>query len=252
MGLFDFFRRGKTTKEPGETEAEARVDRSVARFGRMASNKNAQAYDRFEAIQALSTVGTADAAAALLKRFSFYIDPSITDQEEKDVAFRGIIAAGTEAIEPIREFCVKAESFTWPMKMLAELLDEQAYVDELLTLLGRFDTDYAKKQEPKLQIIAELESKVREDIAPAVEPFLDDFDERVRFHTVATLLAQEDEHIADALCGLLVKEESVRVRNRICEGLSAKGWRVPDSLLLEVKQILPNEYMLDETVIRPL
>ncbi len=238
MGLFDFFKRAKDDNGAGETKH----DKNVARMGRTAADKRAQNFDRMEAIQGLAAVGTADSAAALLKRFGFYIDPSITDQEEKEVAFRGIVAAGDDAIEPIREFCVKAESFTWPMKMLAELLDEEAYIDELLVLLERFDTDYAKKQEPKLQIIAELEGKKREDVRVAVERFLDDFDERVRFHTVATLVSQEDEVSAEPICKALIDEESVRVKNRIAEAFASLGWGIPEELHDDVASALPPGY----------
>jgi len=245
MSLFDIFR----AKPKDETE-DPKLDRSVARVGRLASDKRAQSYDRLEAIQTLCTVGTADSAAALLKRFSFYIDPSITDQEEKDIAFQGIIAAGEAAVEPIREFCVKAESFTWPMKMLHQLLEEDAYIDELLVLLERFDTDYAKKQEPKLQIIAALEGKKREDIRVAVERFLDDFDERVRFNTVATLFSQEEEGTSGALLQALVCEESVRVKNRIAEGMVSRRWRVSDELLDRVSAALPAGYALRDGVVQ--
>ena len=248
MGLFDFFKRSKED----ESDDDAKIDKNVARMGRTAADKRAQNYDRMEAIQGLCTIGTADSAAALLKRFSFYIDPSITDQEEKEVAFRGIIAAGDDAIEPIREFCVKAESFTWPMKMLAELLDEDAYVDELLILLERFDTDYAKKQEPKLQIIAELEGKKRDDVRVAIERFLDDFDERVRFHTVATLFSQEDETSAEPICQALVEEESVRVKNRIAEGFASRGWKVPDALVDDINGALPPGWSVRDNLIKQL
>src|SRR5205807_504796 len=64
--------------------------------------KRAQNYDRQEAIQALSDMATQQAAEALLRRFTFHIDPSITDQEEKDSAFKGILRAGKEAIDPVR------------------------------------------------------------------------------------------------------------------------------------------------------
>ena len=43
----------------------------------------------------------------LLKRFTFHMDPSITDQEEKDAAFRGILRAGRGAIEPVRAFAAR-------------------------------------------------------------------------------------------------------------------------------------------------
>ena len=247
MGLFDIFKRSKQ----GDDTDDAKLDRSVARVGRLASDKRAQAYDRLDAIQTLCSVGTADSAAALLKRFSFYIDPSITDQEEKDIAFQGIIAAGEAAIEPIREFCMRAESFTWPMKMLQELLDEDAYIDELLVLLERFDTDYSKNQEPKLQIIAELEGKKREDVRVAVERFLDDFDERVRFNTVATLFSQDDEESLEDILQALANEESVRVKNRIVDGLMAHSWRVPEGLHAKVSAALPLGWVLrDGLVVR--
>jgi HEAT repeat protein len=241
MGLLDFFKRSKTH---GDDDSTA-TNKNVARLGRVAAHKRAQNYDRMEAIQNLSSVGTADSAAALLKRFTFYIEPSITDQEEKDVAFRGILAAGAAAVEPIREFCVRAESLTWPMKLLEQLLDKDAYVDELLVLLGRFDTDYTKNVEPKVQLIAALEDKQRDDVRQAVEPFLQDANEPARFHAVATVFSQEQPAAAEALCQALVEEESVRIKNRICDGLSSRGWAIPDGLQDEVRKVLPAGFHLD-------
>src|SRR6202012_3497730 len=86
--------------------------------------KRAQNYDRQEAIQALADMASADAVEVLLKRFSFHIDPSITDQEEKDAAFRGVLRAGRDPLEPVRAFAAKAESLAWPMKIVKGLGDE--------------------------------------------------------------------------------------------------------------------------------
>ena len=33
------------------------------------------------------------------------MEPSITDQEEKESAMRGIVSAGEAALEPIRAYC---------------------------------------------------------------------------------------------------------------------------------------------------
>src|SRR5262249_59387047 len=108
VGLFDLFKgksdKGKPLAEPAQTG-----DKNVARLGKVAGDKHAQNYDRIEAIEGLVRIGTGESAAALLKRFTFHIDPSITDQEEKDAALRGVLAAGEAAIEPIRTFCVRAE-----------------------------------------------------------------------------------------------------------------------------------------------
>lgn len=245
MSLFNIFKRSKQDDDADDSKSE----RIVSRLGRLASDKRAQPYDRLDAIQSLCTVQSADSAAALLKRLSFYIEPSITDQEEKDIAFQGIIACGDAAIEPIREFCMKAESFTWPMKLLRELLDEDSFIDELLVFLERFDTDYSKNQEPKLQVIAELEGMKRDDVRIAVERFLDDFDERVRFNTVATLFSQDNETSADLLCKALVGEESVRVKNRIVEGMVSHKWKVSKALYDQVSSSLTPGHTLRDGIV---
>ena len=75
--------------EPGGTSPPAApLDKNVARYSRVASDRHAQNYDRMEAIEALARIETSEAASALLRRFTFYIEPSITDQEEREVAFR--------------------------------------------------------------------------------------------------------------------------------------------------------------------
>src|SRR5580658_7485214 len=148
MGLFDLFKGEKKGSKgnPASKWAE-RVE------------KRAQNYDRQEAIQALAEMATAEAVEVLLKRFTFHIDPSITDQEEKESAFRGILRAEKNAIEPVRAFAGKAESLAWPMKILKELVDDQEYTEELLRWLARWDTEYAKFVDPKVQILTALEEQ---------------------------------------------------------------------------------------------
>ena len=113
MGLFDIFK----SKPKGAAAAAAPADKNVARYARTASDRHAQNYDRMEALESLAKISSAESAAVLLKRFTFYIEPSITDQEEKEVAFQGIVGAGEAAIDPIVAFCAdpKSESLTWPL-----------------------------------------------------------------------------------------------------------------------------------------
>lgn len=246
MGLFDFLK----SKKSSDQDQSAPVDKNLQRLARTAGDKRAQTYDRMEAIQELAGMATPDAAAALLKRFTFYIDPSISDQEEKDVAFRGIVAAGEGALQPIRDFAARAESLTWPLKILQEILTEEAYVDELLVILGRFDTEYTKNAEPKAQLIAALEGIKHPDLLQAALPFLEDFDEPVRFHTIATIFSQEAPDSVEGICRALIAEESVRVKNRIGEGLASRGWPIPEALRTEVARTLPSAYRLDGSTIK--
>jgi len=243
MGLFDIF-KGKSEKGKPLAGVPA-GDKNIARLGKVAGDKHAQNYDRIEAIDALARVANGEAALALLKRFTFHIDPSITDQEEKDAALRGVLAAGEAAIEPIRTFCLRAESLTWPLKILKDLVSSERYVDELIRLLERFDVEYTRNVDPKQQIIAELEHYNAPAVRPAVERFLEDASENIRFVAVATIFAQENPESAAPLARTFVTEESVRVKNRLAEGLVARGWAIPADARAGVPEALPASFQLD-------
>src|SRR6185312_11197225 len=131
MGLFDFL--GKK-KQDGAAAAPAKKGSSkdVSKLSRIVGEKMAQNYDRQEAIEELSKMGTADAAEALLKRFGFTMEPSITDQEEKEAAIEGIVAAGKSAIPVIRRYAKKAEGLTWPLRALRRIVPEEDMGKELL------------------------------------------------------------------------------------------------------------------------
>jgi len=225
VGIFDFLRKDKKSIPPAGSAPS--VDKKISGPAKIVADKRAQTYDRLEAIQALAEMKTPDAAAALLKRFTFTVDPSITDQEEKDLAFHGIVATGKEAVPAVGEFCVKAEALTWPLKILRELLDDDEYKDELLAILERFDTEYARNVEPKIQIIQALEEVVHEEVRTSVERFLEDVNETVRFHAVQTTFAQGNAESLGPLLDMLATEESVRVKNKVAEGLLMRGWVIP-------------------------
>ena len=243
MGLFDIFK--SKAKAEAEPAAAPGGDKNIARLGKVAGDRHAQNYDRIEAIEGLARLANGEAAQALLRRFNFHIDPSITDQEEKDAAERGILAAGEAAIEPIRTYCLRAESLSWPLKILKELVPPERYIDELVQLLARFDIDYTRNVDPKQQIIAELEHFQALAILPAVQRFLEDASDDVRFVAVATVFAQKDAASAEPLARALAVEESMRVKNRMVEGLAAQGWAIPEPLRQGAKAALPPQFLLD-------
>ncbi|HSO38501.1 MAG TPA: HEAT repeat domain-containing protein [Labilithrix sp.] len=245
MGLFDLFKGKSGGGGKNGDGGDKRKPNAAAKWAEAAGSKRAQAYDRQEAIQELCKLKSADAVEALLKRFTFATDPSITDQEEKDATFEGIVAAGREAIEPVRTFAAKAESIAQPLRIMKEILGEDELVDELLVWLKRWDTEYAKFIDPKLQILQALEEYEHEDIREAVEPFLQDVNEPARFHAVAATLAQKEPEAVAPLIAALLEEESVRVRAKIADGFVAMGWEVPDETRDAVRKVLPPQYTVD-------
>jgi hypothetical protein len=248
MGLFDFLSKKK--QDDGGPVAKKIAPKDVPRLARLAGDKMAQNYDRQEAIDELAKAGTAEAAEALLRRFSFTMEPSITDQDEKESAAEGIVAAGEAAIEPIRRYCVRAESLTWPLKLLRRIVAEDKIVDELLALLDEFDVEYMRNPEPKIQLISVLEEYPSNDVRAAVEPFLSDVNETVRFHAAVTVFSMNDAASVPALVKALGEEESLRIKNRIAAGLVEKGWAIPSELAASCRAALPPGFMLDGDHVR--
>jgi hypothetical protein len=73
----------------------------------------------------------------------------------------------------------------------------------------------------------------------AVEPFLGDAGETVRFTATNTVFAVKDPASVPALVAALAAEESLRIKNKIAEGLSAREWALPADLADTCKKSLP-------------
>lgn len=246
MGLFDMFKGGGKKDPDAKEKAEKhKAGSAAAKWAGAAGDKRAQNFDRQEAIAALAEMGTPEAVAALLRRFTFQIDPSITDQEEKDAAFAGVLKAGRDAVEPIRAFAAKAESLAWPMRALKEILPEEEYVEELVLWLSKWDTEYAKFIDPKLQLLGTLAEHQHPAVLPAVLPFLEDVNDEARYHAVATSLAQGDVSALPGLLKVLADEESLRIKNKVCEGLVARGWTIAEDERPQVRKALPPGFSID-------
>lgn len=231
MGLFDFF---GSKKSPVEKHA-ARV-----------ADKRAQAPDRWDSIQALGALKTPEAVQALLGRFTMYADPSITDQEEKDEAFRLIVETGAPAVEPVIANLRRTDSLGWPVKLLDRLVPPKRVVTELLAVLETMDTEYSRDPSRKVQLLQALENRRDGRIPEALERFLEDVNETARYHVVAALFAQEDPSPARAAAQkALAREDSVRVRGHMLECFAARGWDVGEGRAA-IEKVLPAGWSLDK------
>jgi hypothetical protein len=229
VGVFDFL-----TNKKGQT--------AVQRLAVKAADKRGLAPDRWEALQALSKIDSEEAVEALLSRFTFYVDPTITDQEEKDSVFNAVVEKGALAVAPLKRFIRKAESLSWPLKMLDRVLPAEEVLEILLELLSAMDTEYERDPQRKLQVLAELETRRGVRVVEAVIPFLKDVHEPARFHAVEALLAQESaESARAALADVCAAEESVRIKARILDGFARRSWSMDAARVGR----LPEGYAID-------
>lgn len=241
MGLFDLFKGKKS--DDGDTSMSAR---DAKKWADKATDKREQPGIRGEAIEELAKMGTPEAAAILLRRLTFSVDPSMIDQDEKEVTIEGIVAAGPAAVPVIRSFCEKAESVTLPLRALREITSPEEYVGEVLTMLGKWDTEYAKFVDPKLQLLNALDDVKDARIPGVVLEFLEDVNETARFNAAAAIVAQEDEATIDPLLTAFELEESARVQKRIAEAFVKLGWKVPEARIGKIRGTLPHEWSLSD------
>jgi HEAT repeat protein len=241
MSLFDLFRKSDKSSPSGERE--------LSRLAKSLGSKLSQDPDRYDAIERLGSIATKDSARILLGRFRWSLDPSIRDQEEKSLALEGIARAGREALEPIRDYCARAESLLWPIKALREILPQEELGTELLNLLEAYDTEYLRNPEPKVQLIQALEEFRSEETRLRVEPFVGDVSEAVRFAAVTCLFSVGRAESLESLLGALVEEESLRIKNRTATGLAERRWEIPEAWLSRVSQALPPGFLLKGRVV---
>jgi HEAT repeat protein len=202
-------------------------ERTFKKHAERLGNRRAQALDRQASIEFLGAEKSAAAVEALLLRFGYSTEPSITDQEEKQRVFDLVCSMGEVVYEPVRAFLHRAESLSWALKILHEILEREDYVTDILELVEKFDTDYERDPQRKIQAIHALEDQDDPRIAAAVVRFLADANETVRFHAANVALATKNEEVSrDKLLEQLVREESQRIRLRIAEGLAEVGWGV--------------------------
>lgn len=236
MSLFDLFRKSD--------KPSSGSDRELAKLAKHLNSRLSQDLDRYDALDRLSNMGTRESARILLTRFRWNLDPSIRDQEEKATAVAGIARAGREALEPLREYCARAESLTWPIKALREVVSGAELETELLGILRAFDTDYVRNPEPKVHLLQALEEFRTDATRAAVEPFLGDVNEAVRFAAATCLFEINLEAATESLAASLVDEESLRIKNRIAQGLAERKWPIPPSVEEQIRPSLPPGFEL--------
>src|SRR5260370_125947 len=89
--------------------------------------------NRQGAIEELGALKTEAAIDALLLRFTFRVDPGITDDEEKQHVHALVVEAGPAALPAVKRFILTRDEISWPLRALGALLPEP----EVIAVLGQ-------------------------------------------------------------------------------------------------------------------
>ena len=208
---------------------DARRERALQKARAKATNKKLKPDDRRPALELLVSDGGDEAVAALLGRLSFNYDTNmVADEDEKNYVYQGLLSLGERVLPALRQHMHRSPSLSWHLRLISELCDKETTWNVVSEALGDFEPGYDRDPTKKLQLLTFVGDFDDERAGPALLPFLEDHDEGVRFATTEGLFARKFEEAREPLLQRLVDEdeESLRLKNRICQGFVETGWTV--------------------------
>lgn len=200
-------------------------ERALKRAIGKASNKLAQSEDRFAALEKLATAGTDEALYGLCRRFSFNYEKTIEDQQEKDWVVQTLVAKGEASLGAVRRYMKGAQSLHYPLMVLGQIADKKTALSVVDDVLGDEEPGYTRDPMRRIDLIdwlGEWDAAEPSEVAERVTPYLNDFDDNVRFKTVEALSLKPAPEAAGPLVDRLLSEEedSKRIKLRIAEVLA--------------------------------
>ncbi|MCA9666104.1 MAG: HEAT repeat domain-containing protein [Myxococcales bacterium] len=226
---------------------EGRKERSVAKACAKAINPKLKPDDRRPALQLLIDTGSDEAVTALLGRFEYNYDTNmVSDEEEKNFVYKGLLSLGERILPALREHLRAAETLSWGLRLATDICDKETLWQVLQGVIEHHEPGYDRDPTRKQQLISALGDYDDPRCVDALIPYLQDHDEGVRFMTVEGLLRLGDEKAREPLLDLFINEdeESLRLKNRIAEGFVQTGW-VVRGYRGTVEKALGEEYHLD-------
>jgi hypothetical protein len=203
-------------------------DRALRRAVEIATNVHRQSADRYAAMEKLKGDGSEQSLYGLCRRFSITADKTIEDQQEKQWVVDTLAARGQAALAPLRRFMKDAIALGYPLLVLTRIGDPPAVLEVIDELLAREEPGYTRDPKRKsdiLEWLGEWAPATPEQVCRRAVPYLEDFDEGVRFKAVETIAQRPHPLAAEPLARALVRaeEQSKRLRRRIAEVVAGEG-----------------------------
>ncbi len=201
---------------------------------------------RTKALENLRDLGTPEAIAALLGRFSFRVDPGITDAEEKDYVFSMVTALGDDAIAPVKAFIQRNENVSWGLRCLEKLVGPEDMVETIVAVLDLLAKTYTRDPEKKVVLLNHLGQHQDARIGPCALQFVEDPADDVRCAVFGLVVKQKTAEAAGPLAGRATNDEAVRVRTAAAQALAELGTAVPAEQRPELAAKLSKGFTLGE------
>lgn len=243
MGIFDRIFK-KDNEDGGATGPK--VSPQVLRLKKKVEKKFGQAQDRQAAITALADIGTEDAVDAMLQRFTFRIEQTIGDEEEKHMVSDALVRLGPVSIKPILKFLEYENSPYWPIKALHAILGTESTVTHLLEIIDGLEAIFDRDVERKVQLVSNLREFDDPRVRERLLAFATDENEELRVHAVEGLADLGGDDAGDLMVERLMDEdETQRVKTAVLNLLIDKKWKVKQHKE-DIRKIIPGVFWIDD------
>lgn len=246
MGFF-----GRLFGSGGDAEQEGKAPKGgpspqVARLLKKASNKFGQAQDRQIALTSLAELGTEEAIEALLQRYTFRIEQTIGDEEEKRMVFESLVRLGPPAVGPILRFLESQNAPYWPAKALTEIVGPDQTVTHLMALVEGMEAVFDRDIERKVELVSNLREFKDPRVRDMLLGFLKDDNEEFRVQALEGLADLGSDEMGDVLVERLLDEtETQRVKTAILNLLIDRRWKVKRHKE-SIRKVIPDAFWIDD------
>ncbi len=248
MGLFSkWFGGGKDDAKETETAPKSSsLPAPVQRLIKKVENKYGQAGDRQAAIKQLADMGTPEAVFGLLRRFTFRIEQSIGDEEEKRMVYDELVRLGPVSVQPILDFLEKENAPFWPTKALASILGDERTVGHLIDIIERAEAIFDRDIERKVELVSNLREFQDPRVRDMLLGFLTGDNEELRVHALEGLAELGRDEMGDTLVERLLDEnETQRVKTTVINLMIDKKWKVKHHKEA-IRKVIPQAYWIDD------
>ena len=217
-------------------------EKQIKKLRKKVKEPHGDATVREGAMFRLCEMGTEPALRALLDRYTISVSPSVQDDKEKQQLLNWLVKMGESVVPPLFQFLKIERAVYWPARALKEILDASGQTRIFGEILRFHWENPPASAFPKAQILRTLEDI--DHLESEVSLYLDDDDDDVLLAAVEYLMDRsEEEHRDSVIRCYLGAEDRPRVRNRIIDRFTDKGWKVR-GFRSAVEKTLPEGYTL--------
>lgn len=224
-----------------------RTDRQIERQAKRIMNAYMQTAERKRCIDTLYALGTPEAIAVMLKRFTYRTEGAIVDEDEKQLLYDRLISLGPKAVEPLVGFIMTEQAVYWPIKALTEITGRELAINTLLAAIDELPDAYGQNLVRKEQLVSNLRQFEDERVYTQLANLLSDPAEEIRFLAVDGIMIFGDRAQPLLLERLANDDETVRVKTQIIEMYVENKWKVDKKHKSQIIDYVPEHYWIGDT-----